>query len=979
MNSASISNELQEANRNLTSKDNKIRIDSMKVVINLFGQGENCSIVQPQIANFQADDNVSMHRFVNILNDAYLKDNPGLIQPVISSILTDFDRPNPQIKALAVRQAGSIADNETAEHLVPIIKAGAQSNDPYIRKAAAMSILKVHHNSSTIIQRFNLGDDLQVLLNDPNPNVASNALCALTEINNTLATPLFDVSVKVINNLLNTIEDATEWCQIQILEFICDFKPATSDDARQIIQRIATRLIQANSGITIVAIRCCLRMCSFIENTEYTKEIFNRIMLSLVSLMNNGNEIQFSALKSIFVILQKFRKLYQDDISIFFCKYDDPLYIKLEKIDIILTLTTDQNIKRVLEELKGYAQQEDVEFVRKSIRAIGRFAIVFESTAKDCVDCLESLIESRIQYIVQECIVVSVNIFRRYPSQYESIISTICQCLVSTLDDHRAKAAMVWILGEYSSMITNAAELIDALFLDGFLEEPTDVQLSILTAIVKFFLSNPDEGQEMLRHVLSLVTNEVDNPDLKDRAYMYLCLLTECPDRAINVVMANDPPKLNIDLQLIEPRLVEALVPLVGSLAIMYKQLPQEFVPTIRRKPVPEPQESQQKPVPEPQRNPNEQPNQQHDGPLNKEQLRIQISPQQQSSPPHGSTPQPSPRMQELTEPYSLERNSESDDGDGNDEYISNVYSSYSLTEEEEEDDEEGSDGKTKTKRSKKSSFPILPIISNSSYETEIRGILHFRYEKRVFFLQLTNNGNSDITILKIMMDRNPFSLCFMNDTFNPITIAANSSEIINFPVILSDCEKTNDKKGETDNSGVNQIRSHEKLFDNSSSDRSHDKVNDRINDTMDERMNDRVADKVSIALRVDRPSPIIFSCNFSLPFLFVTAEEGGKLAMQVFLNHTQNIPENPLLKTVIEKTKIDSIFRAQTELPALRLYFIATKEESGFFSAKTINNVNIVVVIKPFSDRSCCVSVLTDNLVIGKTVLSFLSAYLSL
>ena len=578
---------MQQFRMNFTSKDQKIRADGLRQVINLFGQGENCSIISPQVCLFQKDDNVTNHRFVNIISDAYFKENQNLSQSIVSTLQSDYERSSIQIKALTIRQAGSIINNENAPDLIPIIKAGAASNDPYIRRASAISILKAYQNSPQILYHYELGPVLKSLIEDPNPNVASNAISAYTEVNNTLANPLFEISVETIINLLNSIEEATEWSQIQILEFVSDFK-ADPQSARNIIQKLSTRLIQVNSGITISAVRCCLNMCIIINDPEFTKETFDRIMLSLVSLFNNGHEIQYSVLKSIFIIFQKFRQLFDDDVSIFFCKYDDPLYIKLEKIDIILTLTNEKNISKVLEELSMYAssQQEDVEFVRKSIRAIGRLAIIFENMSKNCVDLIESLIMSRIQYVVQECIVVSVNILRRYPEPYLHIISTICLCLSSTLDDHRAKAAMVWILGEYSTMITNAAELIEGLFLDSFLEEPNDVQLSILTAVVKFFIYNTEEGIEMLRHVLSLITNEVDNPDLRDRAFMYLLVLSECPEKAAEIIVPPEQPMLNVDLQLVEPRLVDALVPLVGSLAAIYVMFPQEFVPTLRRKPM---------------------------------------------------------------------------------------------------------------------------------------------------------------------------------------------------------------------------------------------------------------------------------------------------------------------------------------------------------------------------------------------------------
>ena len=43
---------------------------------------------------------------------------------------------------------------------------------------------------------------------------------------------------------------------------------------------------------------------------------------------------------------------------------------------------------------------------------------------------------------------------------------------------------MVWIIGEYAERIDNADELLES-FLDGFNDESTQVQLQLLTAIVK--------------------------------------------------------------------------------------------------------------------------------------------------------------------------------------------------------------------------------------------------------------------------------------------------------------------------------------------------------------------------------------------------------------------------------------------------------------------------------------------------------------
>ena len=52
--------------------------------------------------------------------------------------------------------------------------------------------------------------------------------------------------------------------------------------------------------------------------------------------------------------------------QVFFCKYNDPSYVKLEKLEIMIKLASVANIDQVLMELKEYASEVDVDFVRKA-------------------------------------------------------------------------------------------------------------------------------------------------------------------------------------------------------------------------------------------------------------------------------------------------------------------------------------------------------------------------------------------------------------------------------------------------------------------------------------------------------------------------------------------------------------------------------------------------------------------------------------
>ena len=94
----------------------------------------------------------------------------------------------------------------------------------------------------------------------------------------------------------------------------------------------------------------------------------------------NQPEIQYTILRNISFILQKRPDILERNIKVFFCKYNDPHYIKADKLDIIMRLCDSKNNESVITELKEYSNEVDPEFVRKCIRSIARIALLFEKS-----------------------------------------------------------------------------------------------------------------------------------------------------------------------------------------------------------------------------------------------------------------------------------------------------------------------------------------------------------------------------------------------------------------------------------------------------------------------------------------------------------------------------------------------------------------------------------------------------------------------
>ncbi len=85
------------------------------------------------------------------------------------------------------------------------------------------------------------------------------------------------------------------------------------------------------------------------------------------------------------------------------------------------------------------------------------------------------------------------------------------------------------------------------------------MQLAILTSTVKLFIKRPSFGKELVPKVLKWATEEVDNPDVRDRGYMYWRLLSTDPVAA-KVVVLSDQPAISTETENVEPTLLKEVV-----------------------------------------------------------------------------------------------------------------------------------------------------------------------------------------------------------------------------------------------------------------------------------------------------------------------------------------------------------------------------------------------------------------------------------
>lgn len=91
-----------------------------------------------------------------------------------------------------------------------------------------------------------------------------------------------------------------------------------------------------------------------VQRPELVKQLVRKMAPPLVTLVSSAPEVQWVALRNINLLLQKRTDILQNEMRVFFCKYNDPPYVKVEKLDIMVRLAEENNVETLLSELKEY-------------------------------------------------------------------------------------------------------------------------------------------------------------------------------------------------------------------------------------------------------------------------------------------------------------------------------------------------------------------------------------------------------------------------------------------------------------------------------------------------------------------------------------------------------------------------------------------------------------------------------------------------
>jgi vesicle coat complex subunit len=465
----------------------------------------------------------------------YAETQPELALLAVNTLRKDSADSDPMIRGLALRTLSSLRVANLTEYLKDPIQKCLADASPYVRKVACVCCLKLYHLDPHMAKALDVVAKLFKMLTDKDPLVVSNSLVALQEI--LKAEGGLRVPKPLVVMLLKRFRDFNEWSHALIIELICAYQPESEADIFEIMNFLDHKLRHSNTAVVLSTAKLFLTLTQ--TKPAIYRQVFERLRSPMVTSMTGCSgpqaNIAFTALQHIQLMIHKVPGLFDSEFRAFFPRVHDPEYLKLLKIKVLPTVTCAANLPDVIEDLSSWVFDSKRSISRAAIFSVAAIAKVQPDSAQTVIQRLIKFISFNLDTVTADTLQASVDVLRRFPQLAEPYLAVIPQVMQSMPSDSSARAALLWVLGQFGDRIEDAPYMMEELVEDYDELTPT-VKLELLSSAVALFFKRPAETRPCLGKLFAAATIDGDNVDVHDRALFYYRLLQNNISLARSVV-----------------------------------------------------------------------------------------------------------------------------------------------------------------------------------------------------------------------------------------------------------------------------------------------------------------------------------------------------------------------------------------------------------------------------------------------------------
>lgn len=554
----------------LTSRVESRQLSALMHIIALMTIGKDVSSFFTEVSSLASSTNMTLKRLTFFFLRQY-----GRIQPEKSvlqagSFVKDTLHQSPLVRGLGIRSMTSLQVAPVTEYVKAPLRRLLSDPDPYVRKNAVLGLLK-SITVSHFLLNTGLLDRIVEMLQDDSPVVVAACIQALQELaQRGIVSDTAKEFYAVKSHLVSLLDRACEWSAFYILEGLAEtYSPDLQKDDPEIflqenedaIMKVlpfscysSFLLVTASAKVISQFMLCCEEILPQRERWEIEERFGPSLVRALVSQLSTARyEVQYVVLRNVQLLLQSpLNRFFHQCFSAFRLLYDDPIYIKVEKIRCLVGLANEEDGPRILEELFVHTISTNAEIVKEGIRAIGAVATAVDVLSSAAVQRLQNLIESNVPRVTEEAVVVLHQLLQVYPQHFLTVMRTLCNALPVIKDPH-AVEAVLWALGQPELPIEQSLPYFQE-FCENFSTSSQALQLVTLTSVSKLAVREGQSEEQKLKtnEAVEMVLNKAiqsEDPIIRDRALYYLRLLVSDTIAARRILFSLDVEAINRNAQ----------------------------------------------------------------------------------------------------------------------------------------------------------------------------------------------------------------------------------------------------------------------------------------------------------------------------------------------------------------------------------------------------------------------------------------------
>nr|XP_016939314.1 AP-3 complex subunit beta-2 isoform X2 [Drosophila suzukii] len=560
----------------LDSNKDGLKLEAMKRIIGMIARGRDASDLFPAVVKNVVSKNIEVKKLVYVYLVRYAEEQQDLALLSISTFQRALKDPNQLIRASALRVLSSIRVSMIVPIVMLAIRDSAADLSPYVRKTAAHAIPKLY--SLDADQKDELVMVIEKLLSDRTTLVVGSAVMAFDEVCPERV-DLIHKNYRKLCNLLVDVDEwgqviiinmLTRYARTQFVDPNADdedlvndglgetpvnerfydessHSSSHSDDGSSDEEKNKSRTNNnnnngggngsrtpsspSNSYHIDVDHRLLLRQTKPLLQSRNASVVMavaqlyhhvapkNEVQLiakALIRLLRSHKEVQSVVLNCIASMSTKRKAIFEPHLKSFFVRTSDPTHLKLLKLDILTNLASAGSISLILREFQTYISSSDRSFVAATIQAIGRCASSIKEVTETCLSGLVHLLSNHDEHVVAESVVVIKRLLQTKAAEHFEIITQMAK-LIDYINVPAARAAIIWLIGEYNEKVPLIAPDVLRKMAKSFVDEQDVVKLQVLNLGVKLYLTNPEQTSLLCQYVFTLARYD-PNYDVRDRA-----------------------------------------------------------------------------------------------------------------------------------------------------------------------------------------------------------------------------------------------------------------------------------------------------------------------------------------------------------------------------------------------------------------------------------------------------------------------------